>query len=198
MTPKKLKYLEEEIIDANGKFSFISDPEEYKRARKRLQNRESAVRSRLKRKTVVEELQERVEQLEALTRKLSEENCGLKKENGSLQKQLTFFEDNFAKSSLVGYEGRNRLSQPTQNPLVQDYQRHLLQQLGLDEESIDTSSSEEPRADSGEMQTEEDTMSESSQKMMSYKRRQYTNNIGYMFLAIVFCMLFCTSLVVKA
>ena len=57
--------------------------------------------------------------------------------------------------------------------------------------------SDDLKADSGEMQTEEDTKSEASHKMMSFKRKQYTNNIGYMFLAIVFCMLFCTSLVVK-
>lgn len=34
------------IVDKNGAYSYLDDPNEYKKARKRLQNRESAVRSR--------------------------------------------------------------------------------------------------------------------------------------------------------
>jgi hypothetical protein len=34
LTNKKKEYLEEEILDKNGKFSYLANPGEYKRARK--------------------------------------------------------------------------------------------------------------------------------------------------------------------
>lgn len=43
---------------------FENDPEEYKKARKRLQNRESAVRSRFKKREEVETLELMVRKLE--------------------------------------------------------------------------------------------------------------------------------------
>jgi hypothetical protein len=46
LTSKKLQYLKNQIEDKNGTYSYLEDPVEYKKARKRLQNRESAVRSR--------------------------------------------------------------------------------------------------------------------------------------------------------
>jgi hypothetical protein len=46
LTNKKKEYLQEKINDKNGIFDYKRDPQEYKKARKRMQNRESAVRSR--------------------------------------------------------------------------------------------------------------------------------------------------------
>lgn len=46
LTNKKKQYLQDAIFDKNGAYSYLEDPIEYKKARKRLQNRESAVRSR--------------------------------------------------------------------------------------------------------------------------------------------------------
>jgi hypothetical protein len=46
LTNKKKQYLQDSIFDKNGAYSYLEDPVEYKKARKRLQNRESAVRSR--------------------------------------------------------------------------------------------------------------------------------------------------------
>lgn len=46
LTNKKKQYLQDAIFDKNGAYSYLEDPVEYKKARKRLQNRESAVRSR--------------------------------------------------------------------------------------------------------------------------------------------------------
>ena len=46
LTNKKKQYLQDAIQDKNGAYSYLDDPIEYKKARKRLQNRESAVRSR--------------------------------------------------------------------------------------------------------------------------------------------------------
>jgi hypothetical protein len=46
LTNKKKQYLQDAIHDKNGAYSYLEDPIEYKKARKRLQNRESAMRSR--------------------------------------------------------------------------------------------------------------------------------------------------------
>lgn len=51
LTNKKKQYLQDAIIDKNGAYTYLEDPVEYKKARKRLQNRESAVRSRHRKKT---------------------------------------------------------------------------------------------------------------------------------------------------
>ena len=50
LTSKKRQYLQDMIADKNGTYSYLEDPVEYKKARKRLQNRESAVRSRQRKK----------------------------------------------------------------------------------------------------------------------------------------------------
>ena len=58
LTKKKQEYLEQTINDKNGVFKYDEDPNMYKKARKRLQNRESAVRSRTKKKEELETLEE--------------------------------------------------------------------------------------------------------------------------------------------
>jgi hypothetical protein len=50
--------LQDAIIDKNGAYTYLEDPVEYKKARKRLQNRESAVRSRHRKKTYQETLEQ--------------------------------------------------------------------------------------------------------------------------------------------
>lgn len=60
ISKKKKEYLEQQIVDKTGKFTYEEDPGQYKKARKRLQNRESAVRSRLKKKQEIDELEEKV------------------------------------------------------------------------------------------------------------------------------------------
>ena len=57
LTNKKKQYLQDAIIDKNGAYSYLNDPVEYKKARKRLQNRESAVRSRYRKKTYQDTLE---------------------------------------------------------------------------------------------------------------------------------------------
>lgn len=64
LTKKKLQYLQQAIVDKAGVINFQDDPEQYKKARKRLQNRESAVRSRVKKREEVETLEIIVKQLE--------------------------------------------------------------------------------------------------------------------------------------
>ena len=74
MTRKKQEYLEQVIKDKNGVFSYEDDPSRYKKARKRLQNRESAIRSRVKKR-------EEVSELEAIVRKLEESKAAMESEN---------------------------------------------------------------------------------------------------------------------
>lgn len=50
MSKKKKQYLEQDIVDRSGAYNYAEDPNTYKKARKRLQNRESAVRSRMKKR----------------------------------------------------------------------------------------------------------------------------------------------------
>ena len=77
MTNKKREYLEEMIEDKNGVFAYDEDPLEYKKARKRMQNRESAVRSRLRKKYHQDDLEGRIEELEKMHKDVSEQNAGL-------------------------------------------------------------------------------------------------------------------------
>ena len=58
LSKKKMQYLGQKISDRTGSYCYADDPSLYKKARKRLQNRESAVRSRLKKRQQVEELEE--------------------------------------------------------------------------------------------------------------------------------------------
>jgi len=51
-------------VDRSGAYSYADDPLNYKKARKRQQNRESAVRSRTKKKEEVEILEAKVRELE--------------------------------------------------------------------------------------------------------------------------------------
>lgn len=60
LTNKKKQYLQDAIFDKNGEYTYLEDPVEYKKARKRLQNRESAVRSRQRKKTYQEELEKAI------------------------------------------------------------------------------------------------------------------------------------------
>lgn len=77
-----------EIIDKNGAYSYLSDPNEYKKARKRLQNRESAVRSRQRKKNYQEVLesqtdmqQKKLDDVHVRNHELEGENYRLRNEN---------------------------------------------------------------------------------------------------------------------
>lgn len=69
-----------------------------------MQNRESAVRSRLRKKYHQDDLEGRIQELEKMHKDVSEQNAGLAAQNALLKKQLAYFEDIFAKSSLLGFE----------------------------------------------------------------------------------------------
>ena len=111
LTNKKKQYLQDAIIDKNGAYTYLEDPIEYKKARKRLQNRESAVRSRHRKKTyqetleqAIEELQDKNHELKKSNRTFQEKNAALSSENTILKQQVAYFQETFANSSLVGGE----------------------------------------------------------------------------------------------
>ena len=67
------------IEDRSGVYNYDVDPISYKKARKRLQNRESAVRSRLKKR-------EELDLLEAQVRELSESKAAMEAQNEELRR----------------------------------------------------------------------------------------------------------------
>lgn len=96
LTNKKKQYLQNQIVDKNGAYSYLADPTEYKKARKRLQNRESAVRSRQRKKNYQEILEgqiddqkQEIEDLEMSQQAFSAQNRMLRKENEQLRQQLS-------------------------------------------------------------------------------------------------------------
>ena len=98
LTNKKKEYLQDAIIDKNGAYSYLDDPLEYKKARKRLQNRESAVRSRQRKKNYQEVLEKQIEEQKAMIEflhrernQLQESNAALSSENSCLKQQISYF-----------------------------------------------------------------------------------------------------------
>ena len=79
LTNKKKQYLQDAIVDKNGAYSFLEDPVEYKKARKRLQNRESAVRSRQRKKSYQETLEQQLYEQSELLDGVTAERDALKK-----------------------------------------------------------------------------------------------------------------------
>lgn len=89
---KEVEYRKETIYDKNGmEITYDVDPNEYKKARKRIQNRESAVRSRTRKKWYFTELELRVEYLEEENKRLSTANATLSAEKKLLSEQLDYF-----------------------------------------------------------------------------------------------------------
>jgi hypothetical protein len=75
---KEVEYRREMIYDKNGmEINYDQDPDEYKRARKRIQNRESAIRARSRKKNYFTELEVRVERLEEENKRLTTVNAAL-------------------------------------------------------------------------------------------------------------------------
>jgi regulator of replication initiation timing len=72
---------------------FLPGTKEYKKARKRRQNRESATRSRARKKQEVNHLDSELDQVKRVNKKLLQQNAALKTENELLKKELEFFRD---------------------------------------------------------------------------------------------------------
>lgn len=89
---KEVEYRKEVIYDKNGMvIEYDDNPKEYRKARKRIQNRESAIRSRYRKKQYFTEIEVRVEQLEEENKRLVTENATLKAEKRLMRDQLEYF-----------------------------------------------------------------------------------------------------------
>lgn len=96
----------EPIVDNDKTYKYSEDPYEYKRARKylffflliysylfrRIQNRESATRVRIKKRMNTVELKQKVGFLEHEVLDLKSQNASLNTENSMLKQQMYFFE----------------------------------------------------------------------------------------------------------
>jgi len=85
---KTEQYKNQVIIDQYGVFEYDKDPEGYKKARKRQQNRESALRARDKRAHKMDSVETRLEKMEMKSSNLEKENMVLKAEKLQLQDQV--------------------------------------------------------------------------------------------------------------
>lgn len=85
---KTEQYKNQVIVDQYGTFEYDKDPEGYKKARKRQQNRESALRARDKRANKMETVESRLQKIEAKSSEMEKENMVLKAEKRQLQDQV--------------------------------------------------------------------------------------------------------------
>ena len=85
---KTEQYKHQIIVDQYGVFEFDKDPDGYKKARKRQQNRESALRARDKRVMKMETVETRLERIKQRSENLEKENMVLKAEKQQLQDQV--------------------------------------------------------------------------------------------------------------
>jgi hypothetical protein len=85
---KTEQYKKQVIVDQYGVFEYDKDPEGYKKARKRQQNRESALRARDKRVNKIETIEQRLEKIQKKSSNLEQENLVLKAEKRQLQDQV--------------------------------------------------------------------------------------------------------------
>ena len=94
-------------MDKDGReIKYEEDPQAYKRARKRQQNRESAVRSRVKKR-------EEVDDLEDVVRRLQEEKAAMETENKELKRQNQYFQDLIANKINVSLPTHDMKPEPT-------------------------------------------------------------------------------------
>lgn len=129
LSKKKKQYIEQAIEDKQGTFSYEQNPSLYKKARKRLQNRESAVRSRQKKKQEVEVLEEQL-------RKMAESKAAVESANEELKRQNKYWEELFSKQQLQSQQasGTHLSAEPTRSNVSN---RGTESNLDLSYESLD-------------------------------------------------------------
>jgi len=88
--------------DSEDEIRFAPGTEEYRKARKRRQNRESAARSRARKKADYYDLEREIEKLSKENRRLMLENQSLRTENEILKKELSFYVTVLEKSAGQG------------------------------------------------------------------------------------------------
>ena len=156
---------------------------------------------------------------------MTEQNAGLAAQNALLKKQLAYFEDIFAKSSLLGTDpsavNKSDLEQFQKNLLKKinktlfsdsieeevNESSPLEESIGMlphkrprnildDADSISSTSISNPIPLNLNSATSEDRL-ESLRLVRSRSNSSSFSNTGYLFLAVVFCMMCCSSLLVS-
>jgi hypothetical protein len=94
----------EPLHDGVRMYKYEENPMEYKKARKRLQNRESAARVRYKKKNFAEEAEVQIEDLKKENATLQLKNATLTAENNLLKQQIGFLEKMVMKTNGVNPE----------------------------------------------------------------------------------------------
>lgn len=90
---------DEVFYNTNESGASLLDIEDYKKIKKRMQNKESAVRSRMKRKAYYDNIEVLYNQLQLESNKLKLDNAALRAENQLLKRYLNYFENLFAKKT---------------------------------------------------------------------------------------------------
>ena len=174
---------------------YDEDPNEYKKARKRIQNRESAIRSRNRKKQYFTELEVKLEKLETDNKKLLTENATLKAEKRLLSEQLEYFK------LLVGNMNGTASSKGSTFSHARDNNSHIESYDGekdiLVEPNYDLRQGELPHI--GNYQRPMAKMkidTEANERLVLSRKDEdsYSNTAGLFFLAIVMCILCLTSL----
>lgn len=160
----------------------------------------------MRKRYMQDDLETKIEELESRYKEINEQNAGLTAQNALLKKQLTYFEDLFAKSSLVGFEeGNSQISKKD----LDNFQRNLLLKLGkrpYSQRELEPIPEDELDFIAGKSSNNNDefeTVSNSSNSIKSLRlmRGSSSNSSfsgGYLFLAIVFCMMCCSSFISSA
>jgi len=155
----------------------------------------------MRKRNYQETLEQKIAELEKLNKELNENNAGLGAENALLKKQLAYFEDIFAKSSLVGFENMGVGNNVSKSDL-EEFQRSLLRKINCHftdhNGNTHPSSDTLPSDDFEELQSsfQQSAMNQSAFKML--RNRSSGGGFGYLFLALVFCMMCCSSLVINS
>eukprot|EP00825_Cyclidium_porcatum_P033100 TRINITY_DN35189_c0_g1_i2.p1 TRINITY_DN35189_c0_g1~~TRINITY_DN35189_c0_g1_i2.p1 ORF type:complete len:314 (+),score=41.24 TRINITY_DN35189_c0_g1_i2:414-1355(+) len=91
----------EPICDQNVMYKYEDDPVEYKKARKRIQNRQSATRVRYRKKNYACSLESQLEELKEINSNLLQLNAKLQVENSLLKNQMDIIlRNNIVKSPI--------------------------------------------------------------------------------------------------
>jgi hypothetical protein len=81
----------------------------------------------MRKRNYQEILEDKIHKLERMHKDLNQQNAGLSAQNTLLKKQLAYFEDVFAKSSLIGFDNIGN-SNVNKNDL-EEFQRQLIHKI---------------------------------------------------------------------
>ena len=112
LTNKKRQYLNDLIVDKTGAYNYLEDPAEYKKARKRQQNRESAVRSRQRKKNYQEVLEDQIKAQDKTIEDLKHRNRQLTDTVAELRKQLAQVQRGLACESQIASQLKPATADP--------------------------------------------------------------------------------------